>query len=184
MVDIVGQRPLPGLLSFMGQRDDAEGVIGPPVAVGIANIVQRLPNSSRLPQQITEGARETLGKIATMLGPRLHRHKLLSFEGLIFSHSSINAASNPSSLGNSRSAAGGGGSAGPHDHRERYQTPTAPMENNDGQSYDYHQHHHYYHQPSYSTAATPPHFGNVMTAGLGSGNRRTNGADDSSMTNP
>jgi len=88
MADIVNQRLLPGLLSFMDQRDDVEDVIRLPVAVGIANIVQRLPDSSRLSQlerliiilsqalrsksqETRDVVRETLGKIAVMLGPRL-----------------------------------------------------------------------------------------------------------------
>lgn len=88
IADVVNQRLLPSLLSFMEQRDDVEDVIRLPVAVGIANIARRLPESSRTPQlerliiilsqalrsksqETRDIVRETLGRIALMLGPGL-----------------------------------------------------------------------------------------------------------------
>ena len=88
MADTLNQRLLPGLLSFMDQRDDVEDVIRLPVAVGIANVVQRMPDPSRhlqlerltiilsqalrsKSQETRDVVRETLGRIAVMLGPEL-----------------------------------------------------------------------------------------------------------------
>ncbi|KAF8305376.1 hypothetical protein DL93DRAFT_356267 [Clavulina sp. PMI_390] len=88
IADVVNQRLLPRLLSFMEQKEETEDVIRLPMATGVANVARHLPQSSRQAQleklviilsqafrsksqETRDVVRETMGKLAIMLGPAM-----------------------------------------------------------------------------------------------------------------
>jgi U3 small nucleolar RNA-associated protein 20 len=88
ITDAVSQRLLPALLQFMEKRDEAEDSLRIPISVGIVRVAQYLPESTRTPQieklitvlsqalrsksqETRDMVRETMSKIAVMLGPQM-----------------------------------------------------------------------------------------------------------------